>query len=95
MNCRLKGDSRLVLLAIIIFALLMSVATTAGAQTQTTAHYKEVHYEFTGNYYPIGDPADGHFFGTWIRRGLTILDSGDVAAYTATGNFDVGKSSYG
>jgi hypothetical protein len=70
-----KRTSRRIVLAILVANLFLGLSTGAWAQTQTV-NYKEVHYQFTMN----ND-------GTWVRRGLTILDSGEVATYTASGKF--------
>ena len=87
-----KKASKLILLAILASALLLGAATV-GAQTKTTMHYKEVHYDqnYQQNVIPIGDPADGNFYGFWERRGLTIFETGEVAAYAALGNVDITK----
>jgi hypothetical protein len=70
---------------------LLCVGVLAAAESKVSVRYKEVHYEFTTNIYPVGDPADGHVQGVWVRRGLTILDTGEVAAYWASGDVDITK----
>jgi hypothetical protein len=72
---------------------LLSAATLVEAQTKTTVHYKEVHYQFAGNMVPVGDPAEGRLHGVWVRRGLTIFDEGEVASYSALGDIAITKGS--
>ena len=83
---------KLLVLGSLLSALLLTT-TSIGAQAKTTVHYKEVHYEFTGDYSPVGDLADGHFFGSWTRKGLSLFETGEVAAYSAIGYFDAIKGS--
>ncbi len=85
-----RKASRLLLLALMVLALLLS-ATTIGAQTKTTVRYKEVHYEVSSDGSALGDPAEGHFLGVWVRKGLTIFETGEVAAYSAFGYIDITK----
>jgi len=85
-----KTASKLTFLAIVASALLLS-ATTLEAQTKTTEHYKEVHYEVSSDGSLLGDPADGHYLGVWVRKGLTIFETGEVAAYSAFGYIDITK----
>ncbi len=81
---------RRIFIALTGAAFLMNAAVFALAQT-TTVHYKEVHWQFTGDYVPVGDPANGQVYGFWVRRGLTIFETGEVATYSALGNFDATK----
>ena len=91
MNWRLGKASRHLLLAMLVSAVLLMTATTAGAQTNKTAHFKGVNYEVTSNFFPVGDPADGHFVGISIRRGLSIFDTGDIGAASSVEYVDVTK----
>lgn len=85
---------RMVDIALLVSTILVLGASNAVlAQTKTTVHYKEVHYQFTNNAVLIGNPADGHVKGVWARRGLTIFDNGEVAPYSALGEFDLTKGS--
>jgi len=79
-------------LVVLVLALLSAFAAVQ-AQTSTTVHYREVHYQFTNNAVSIGNPADGHVNGIWARRGLTLFDNGEVASYSALGEFDLTKGS--
>ena len=72
---------------------VLSAFTPVLAQTKTTVHYKEVHYQFSNNAVLVGSPEDGHIKGVWARRGLTIFDNGEVAPYSALGDFDITKGS--
>jgi hypothetical protein len=80
--------------ALLASAALACVATPAAAQTKTTVQFKEVHYEFDGGApLAIGDPKEGRQYGVWVRRGVTMLDNGEVAAYSALGDYDLTKGS--
>ncbi len=92
MNATKARVRRIASLALLVpVVLVLSAFTSALAQTKTTVQYKEVHYQFTNNAVLIGNPADGHLKGVWARRGLTIFDNGEVAPYSALGEFDVTK----
>lgn len=86
----IRKGSKMLLLAILSTGLLLT-ATALGAQTKTTVRYKEVHYEVTSDGSALGDPADGHYLGVWVRKGLTIFETGEVAAYSAFGYIDIAK----
>ena len=72
-------------------ALLLGAVLPAHSQTEKTVRYKEVHNQIASNVVLIGDPAQGHLRGAWVRRGLTIFEDGEVAAYSALGDFDITK----
>jgi hypothetical protein len=91
MNLRLGTFSRPALLAILVSALLLSATAAAGAQAKTTVHFKGVNYEITSNFYPVGDPADGHFVGVSVRRGLTTFDTGEIGTASSVEYIDVIK----
>ena len=94
MNASRKRVRRTANIALLVPAiLLLAVCSSVQAQTKTTVNYKEVHYQFTSNAVVIGNPADGHVNGVWARRGLTIFDNGEVASYSAVGDFDLTKGS--
>jgi len=80
-----------VLMGLAASASLLGVAVSAQSQTETTVRYKEVHNQIAQNVVLIGDPAQGHLRGAWVRRGLTIFEDGEVAAYSALGDFDIAK----
>jgi hypothetical protein len=69
--------------------ILLGAVGLAQAQTSTTVRYKEVHYQFATGAVPLGNPADGRVHGVWTRRGLTMFDDGEVASYSALGDFDL------
>ena len=83
--------SKLVLLTILVSALLLSAATMAAAQTKTTLHYKAVMTEITSNWFPVGDPADGHFVGIGVYRGVHGAETGERWVESAVGNTDAIK----
>jgi len=80
-----------VLMGLAAAASLLGAAVSAQSQTETTVRYKEVHNQIAQNVVLIGDPAQGHLRGAWVRRGLTIFEDGEVAAYSALGDFDIAK----
>lgn len=86
-----SGRFKLVLVGLVTSAWLLSAATPAQSQAETTVRYKEVHNQIAQNAVLVGDPAQGHIHGTWVRRGLTIFDDGEVAAYSALGDLDITK----
>jgi len=90
MKRRVESSNR-ILLAVLVLSLLLSAATTAGAQTKTTVHFKGFNYEVTSNFLPVGDPADGHFVGLSIRKGLTTFETGEVCATSDVEYVDVTK----
>ncbi|MGA2640463.1 MAG: hypothetical protein ABSG21_06120 [Spirochaetia bacterium] len=90
MKCRIEA-SKPILLAILVSALLLSASGMAGAQTNKTVHFKGVNYEVTGNFFPVGDPADGHFVGISIRRGLSTFETGEIGAASSVEYIDVTK----
>lgn len=91
MNWRVKRTSRFLLLAILASVLLLSAATSAGAQTSKTVRFKGYNYEVSGNFLPVGNPADGHFVGLSIRKGLTTFETGEISATSAAEYVDVIK----
>ncbi|HSG76080.1 MAG TPA: hypothetical protein VLA30_08090 [Burkholderiales bacterium] len=82
---------KLILVSLVTPAWLLGAAVPAQSQTETTVRYKEVHNQVAQNAVLIGDPAQGRVHGAWVRRGLTIFDDGEVAAYSALGDFDITK----
>ena len=82
---------KLSLVSLVTPAWLLGAAVPAQSQTETTVRYKEVHNQVAQNAVLIGDPAQGRVHGAWVRRGLTIFDDGEVAAYSALGDFDITK----
>jgi len=88
---RRAGASKWILLATLVSTLLLSSAIIAGAQTQTTVHFKAIINEVTSNFYPVGDPADGHFFGVSLKRGLTIFETGEIVPTSSIEYIDISK----
>ena len=88
---RVKRQTRLAFLSLLASAWLLGTAGLAQAQTKTGVRYKEVHYPTEEHVYPVGNPADGHVYGVWVRRGLTMFANGEVAAYSALGDLDITK----
>jgi hypothetical protein len=72
---------------------LLTANVCAQAQTNITMHYKEVHYEVANGVMGVGQPADARVVGVWSRRGVTMFDSGELAAYSALGDYDITKGS--
>jgi hypothetical protein len=85
------SPSSLRVVGILGLAALLCAGVLASAQSKVTVRYKEVHYQLTESIFPVGDPADGHVQGVWVRRGLTILETGEVATYSAAGDVDIVK----
>lgn len=88
---RVKRQTRLAFLLLLVSAWLLGAAGLAQGQTKTSVRYKEVHYPTEQHVYPVGNPADGHLYGVWVRKGLTIFANGEVAAYSALGDLDITK----
>ncbi len=92
MNATSSRVRRIANITLLVPAIVvLSAFTPVLAQTMTTVHYKEVHYQFTSNAVLIGNPADGQINGVWARRGLALFDNGEVASYSALGGFDLTK----
>lgn len=86
-----KRETKLAFLYLLASAWLLGTAGLAQAQTKTTMRYTEVHYPTEQHVYPVGNPADGHLYGVWVRKGLTMFANGEVAAYSALGDLDITK----
>lgn len=80
-----------VFLLFLASAWLLGTAGLAQAQTKTSVRYTEVQYPTEQHVYPVGNPADGHIYGVWVRKGLTMFANGEVAAYSALGDLDITK----
>jgi hypothetical protein len=78
-------------MGLLILAILLTATMVAGAQVNKTVHFKGVNYEITGTFYPVGDPADGHFVGISVRRGLTTFETGEIGAASSVEYIDVMK----
>ena len=88
---KITKRTRLTLPLFLACAWLLAGAGLAQAQTKTTVRYKEVHYPTEQHAYPVGNPADGHVYVVWVRKGLTMFANGEVAAYSASGDVDITK----
>lgn len=88
---KVAKQTKPVLLLFLASAWLLGSAGLAQAQTKTTVRYKEVHYPTEEHAYPVGNPADGHVYVVWVRKGLTLFANGEVAAYSASGDVDITK----
>lgn len=87
----LERQPKLAFLLFLASAWLLGSAGLVQAQTKTSVRYKEVHYPTEEHVYPVGNPANGHVYGVWVRKGLTMFADGEVAAYSALGDVDVTK----
>ena len=79
-------QTKLVFLFFLASAWFLGTTGFAQAQTETTARYTEVHYPTEQHVYPVGNPANGHVYGVWVRKGLTMFADGEVATYSALGD---------
>ena len=84
-------QTKLLFLLILAPVWLLGTAGLAQAQTKTTERYTEVHFPTVQHVYPVGNPADGHVYGVWVRKGLTKFANGEVATYSALGDLDITK----
>ena len=84
-------QTKLVFLFFLASAWFLGTTGFAQAQTETTARYTEVHYPTEQHVYPVGNPANGHVYGVWVRKGLTMFADGEVATYSALGDLDITK----
>jgi hypothetical protein len=69
----------LVILVLLIFSLTQAGAETVKSRTSTYLAHVEV--------LPVGD-VEGHFVGTFSRKGLSFYENGEVATYTDWGTLD-------
>lgn len=91
MNPRSWRFTSRALLSVLVSALVLGAAANAGAQARKTVHFTGVNQEISSNFYPVGDPADGHFFGVSVRRGLTTFDTGETGMASSVEYIDVVK----
>jgi hypothetical protein len=89
MKTRSARASRLILTVLFLAALLVGAAAAAGAQAKTILHFKGVNTEISSSFNPVGDPAEGHFVGVSVRRGLAIFENGEVGMAASVEYIDV------
>ena len=74
---------------LIIVALLMGSATQAAEETKTMK-FRVSSYLVHLEVLPVGD-VEGHFLGTFSRKGLAFFETGEVATLTNWGTQDLTK----
>jgi hypothetical protein len=74
---------------LVIMAWLLMPVTQAAAETKIVK-YKVTNYITKMEVIPVFD-VEGHVIGVFERRGVAILETGEVVAYLARGTFDLTK----